>query len=350
MSNSQNFGQYKGRAAQVFTLQSGDITVRITDFGGVLVSVEMPDRAGHIGHVVLGFDDVAGYTENHGSFGALLGRSANRIAGGMIAIDGKTYALAKNEPNATLHGGPLGFGKQFWSVVDAEQNLLRLALVSKDGDQGFPGDVSVTATYQLAGDRLRLAFEGRTTQPTPLTMSAHPYFNLDGPDSRDCLDHRVTIVAPHYLPTNSEQIPTGEICQVAGTPFDFLQPRRIGERIRVDHPQLRFGRGYDHYFVLPEGAADNPRLAARVEAAKSGRILEILTTQRGVQFYSGNNLNGSVSGRGGLYRQSTGFAFEPQAFPNAPNQPNFPSTILRPGEVYREEIVYRFSVEAKSAP
>ncbi|HWG05977.1 MAG TPA: aldose epimerase family protein [Beijerinckiaceae bacterium] len=330
--------------AQLFTLRSDEVTARITDFGGNLVSVETPDRRGRHDHVLLGFEDVAGYVDNHGSFGALLGRNANRIAGGHIVVDGQSYTLAKNEPNSTLHGGPLGFGKLFWSVIDADTNRLRLTLDSEDGDQGFPGEVHAAATYELTGDTLRLLFEASTTRPTPLTLSAHPYFNLDGPEARDCLDHEVQIFAAHFLPTDAAQIPTGELYPVAGTPFDFLQPRRIGERIRTDHSQLRIGHGYDHYFVLPDDTFGTLRLAARVEAAHSGRVLEILTTQRGLQFYSGNNLNGSANGRGGLYRQSAGFAFEPQGFPDAPNQPNFPSTILRPGETYREEIAYRFRV------
>jgi aldose 1-epimerase len=347
ITNSRPLGPPAGKAARIFTLENDRIVARVTDFGGALVSIETPDRAGRSGHVLLGFDDVASYAETRGSFGALLGRSANRIAGGTFVIDGQSYALAKNEPNATLHGGPVGFGKRFWSATAIDSSRLQLALTSEDGDQGFPGEVTVTATYELVGNALRLVFDACTTRPTPLTLSAHPYFNLDGIDAPDCLGHRVQIFAPHYLPTDARQIPTGEITPVAGTPFDFTEACRIGARIRETHVQLQFGRGYDHYFVLPEGASEKPRLAARVQAAESGRILEILTTQRGLQFYTGNNLDGSVSGRGGLYRQSAGFAFEPQGFPNAPNQPNFPSTFLRPGEAYHEEIVYRFPVEGE---
>jgi len=338
------FGEVGGREAQLVRLENPWLTVEITDFGGALVSLQAIDGAGRRGHVLLGFDAASAYAETPGSFGALLGRNANRIADGKITIDGRTFVLAKNEPNATLHGGPRGFGKCFWSIASLSPERLRLDLTSPDGDQGFPGQVEVTAEYRLIGPALHLVFDATTTKPTPISLSAHPYFNLDGPAADDCLDHWVQIFAERFLPTDEHQIPTGEIRTVAGTPFDFREPRRIGERIHDDDAQLRYGRGYDHYFILPEGGGIL-RPAARIRAAGSGRVLEILTTQRGLQFYTGNNIDGSVGGRSGLYRQSAGFAFEPQGFPNAINQPNFPSTILRPGELYHEEIAYRFSTE-----
>jgi aldose 1-epimerase len=339
------FGQHDNRTARLFTLHNEALTARVTDYGGILVSLEAADRTGHHGHIVLGFDDVAGYVDNKGSFGALLGRNANRISGGRIEIDGRTYTIAKNEPNATLHGGPKGFSKCFWDAVSVAQQEVVLALTSPDGDQGFPGEVHVTATWALRGLALHLTYDATTTKPTPFTMSAHPYFNLEGVASPHCLDHRVQILADRFLPADESQIPTGEIHDVHNTPLDFRKPQWIGARIREPDTQLRYGRGYDHYFILPEGDTHKePRLAARIEAPHSGRVLEILTTQRGVQFYTGNNLNGSAPGRGGLYRQSAGFAFEPQGFPDAPNRPSFPSTILRPGERYHEEIVYRLSI------
>jgi aldose 1-epimerase len=348
MPASRSFGQVGDRAARLFVLQNDGLAAEITDYGGVLVSLQTPDREGRRDHIVLGFDDVAAYATIRGSFGALLGRNANRIAGGKFSLDGRAYTLPKNEPNATIHGGPVGFQKHFWSVAVSEPRLLSLALTSPDGDQGFPGEVKVTATYRLIDRALHLAFDATTDQPTVLSLSAHPYFNLDGVAAPDCLGHRIQLFAPDYLPTDAHQIPTGEIAAVAGTPFDFRAAQPIGARIREDHPQLRIGRGYDHYFILPEGEGAELRLAARVEGAASGRVLELLTTQRGLQFYTGNNLDGSVSGRGGLYRQSAGFALEPQGFPDAPNQPNFPATILRPGERYHEEIVYRFPVASRS--
>ena len=339
------FGQAHARAARLFTLESELLTARITDYAGILVSLEAPGRGAGRERVVLGFDNVTGYVDNRGSFGALLGRNANRIANGRLVIDGQAYELSKNDNGSTLHGGVEGFSKRFWSVAEFDARHLTLTLVSPDGDQGFPGEVSVEATWSLDGPELSLAFVARTTRPSPLSLSAHPYFNLDGPLARDCLEHEVEILADAFLPTDQKQIPTGEVRRVAGTPFDFRSPRLIAERIREPDVQLRYGRGYDHYFVLPKGNPEALRLAARVRSPRSGRVLEILTTQPGLQFYTGNNLDGSAPGRGGLYRQSAGFAFEPQGFPNAPNQPDFPSTILRPGEIYRQKIVYRLTIE-----
>lgn len=336
------FGEIAGEAASLFTLENETIRARITNYGGILVSLEAPDRHGRREDVVLGFASVEDYAGTRGSFGAILGRNANRIAGAQFAIDGRVYRLSDNENGATLHGGAVGFSKRFWRVEAAAPQELVLALTSADGDQGFPGEVAVRARYRLAGSALELHFEAQSTKPTPLSLSAHPYFNLDGPGMQDCLDHRVQIFAPAFLPTDGRQIPTGERRVVAGTPFDFSTAQPIGLRIRELDPQLRYGRGYDHYFVLPEDAAGTLRLAARAYGRTSGRILEILTTQRGLQFYSGNNLDGSAPGRAGLYRQSAGFAFEPQGFPNAVNQQDFPSTLLQPGGLYRETIVYRF--------
>lgn len=338
------FGRARDGTARLYTIESDRLKACVTDYAGILVSLEAPDQDGRRDHVVLGFDDVAGYVDNRGSFGALLGRTANRIAGGCFVIDSTTYNLSKNEGENTLHGGVEGFGKRFWSVKDASPQQVTLALTSADGDQGFPGDVSVEAIWRVDGRDLSLNFTAETTKPTPLSLSAHPYFNLDGPAARDCLDHDAEIFADAYLPTDRQQIPTGEIRPVAGSPFDFRRRQRIGARIREPDEQLRYGRGYDHYFVLPEPDPTTPRLAARVRSTASGRVLEILTTQHGLQFYTGNNLDGSAPGRGGgLYRQSAGFAFEPQGFPDAPNQPNFPTTILRPGQVYRQQIVYRLT-------
>jgi aldose 1-epimerase len=345
VAEGNSFGRTQGRTARLFMLESDLLRVCITDYGGILVSLEAFDRSGTWDHLVLGFDDVSGYVDNRGSFGALLGRNANRIAEGRINIDGHVYELSKNENGATLHGGADGFGKRFWSVTEFDARRLTLRLVSGDGDQGFPGEITAEATWSLDGADLLLTFAARTSKPTPLSLSAHPYFNLDGPIARDCLDHQVEIFAESYLPTDRRQIPTGEVTAVADTPFDFRRARSIGERIREWDEQLRCGRGYDHYFVLSQVDPGSLRPAARVRSARSGRLLEILTTQPGLQFYTGNNLDGSAPGRGGLYRQSAGFAFEPQGFPNAPNQLNFPSTILRPGEIYRQTIVYRLAAD-----
>ena len=332
-----------GRETAVFTLRNDQLRVRITDFGGRMVSIEAPDRSGRPDHVLLGFDSVAGY-QKAGSFGTLLGRYANRIAGGSFSLDGQTYALSKNEPDATLHGGATGFSKHVWDVATANADPLPTLVLthrSPDGDQGFPGEVTARATYQLDAAALLLTFEASTTAPTVINLSAHPYFNLGGTASGDVLRHQVTIAADAFLPTDDRQVPTGEIRPVAGTPFDFRQPTRLGARIRQPDPQLFHGLGYDHCFVLT-GAGP----AVKVVDPASGRVLEVHTDHPGLQVYTGNKLSGAFAGHGGVvYRQSDGLALEPQAFPDAPHHANFPSTVLRPGESYRRFIRYRFATE-----
>jgi len=352
--SSQAFGQTpNGQTARVYTLHNAQLRVRITDYGGRVVSIEAPDRSGRRDDVLLGFDDAGDYRKAGGAFGALLGRNANRIAGGRFTIDAHTYRLATNEGTSTLHGGPLGFDKLYWQVASVtveSGSAIVLTHVSPDGDQGFPGELSVQATYRLDGDFLWLEFEAHTTKSTLVSLSAHPYFNLAGPQSGSVLDHIVTIASEAFLPTDDKQIPTGEIRSVAGTPFDFREPTSLKARIRQADPQLIAGQGYDHYFVLGTGAPQTPRFAARALDPSSGRVLEIHTTQPGLQLYTGNQLNGSVAGRGGIYRQSAGFALEPQGFPDAPHHPSFPSTILRPGEKYLATIGYRFMVSASDPP
>jgi aldose 1-epimerase len=337
------FGIVKGRPARVYTLENSDLRVRVTDYGGILVSVEAPDQDGRMDHLVLGFEDAGSYFRYGGSFGAIIGRCSNRIAEGRFTIDGAAYETSKNDRGSTLHGGEEGFGRRFWSVTSATRDTVKFTLVSEDGDQGFPGQLSVEATYALNGADLELSFVATTTKPTPVSLSAHPYFNLDGSNAADCLAHRVAIQSDEFLETDANQIPSGKRARAAGSAFDFKTPRAIGERIREKNEQLEFGCGYDHFYPIPEGGERGLRLAARVTGSRSGRSLEILTTQPGIQFYSGNQLNGSVCGRGGLYRQSAGLAIEPTSFPNAVNQPSFPSTLLRPGHVYRQTTLYRFS-------
>lgn len=332
-----------GVATRLFTLTSDVLRVRVTDYGGRLVAIEAPDRDGARDHVVLGFEDVAGYMAS-GSFGALLGRSANRIAGARFTLDGQTHHLVANEGETMLHGGKVGFNKRMWTVESATSAQLALTLESADGDQGFPGAVSARATYALDGAALTLTLEAVTTKPTPVNLSAHPYFNLAGAAALDVHDHEMTVQADQFLPTDAKQVPTGEIRAVAGTPFDLRAPTRIGPRLRATDPQLLLAHGFDHHYVLT-GRAGTLHEAVRLTHAPSGRTLRIETTQPGVQVYTGNNLNGAVVGRGGTYRQGAGVAFEPQGFPDAPNQPVFPSTILRPGEHYRQTIRYVFEVD-----
>ena len=337
-----------GRAATIYTLENRHLRVRITDYGGRMVSIEAPDRTGRRGDVLLGFDDVAAYVKAEGAFGALLGRNANRIAGGCFSVDGSTYHLPTNEGTSTLHGGPVGFDKVFWKIaVPTEEagRALILTYTSPDGDQGFPGELVVHATYRLDDDSLWLAFHARTTKPTLVSLSAHPYFNLAGAASGDVLNHVMTIASEAFLPTDEKQIPTGELQSVNGTPFDFREPTRLAVRIRGADPQLTYGRGYDQCFVLGDRQAAEPKLAARAFDPASGRVLEVHTTQPGMQLYTGNKLDGSLTGRGGIiYRQSAGFSLEPQGFPDAPNHAAFPSTILRPEDNYSAVIRYRFLV------
>ncbi|HEX2944122.1 MAG TPA: aldose epimerase family protein [Rhodopila sp.] len=338
------FGQTPdGEPAQVFTLANGKLRVRITDYGGRMVSIEAPDRHGTHGHVLLGLDSAGAYATAGGSFGALLGRNANRIARAQVEIDGKTCHLSKNNGDATLHGGEKGFDKVMWTVskstAGAHPSLI-LTYVSPDGDQGFPGEVNAVATYRLEDESLWLEFQATTTKPTVISLSAHPYFNLAGAETGDVMAHEVMLASDAFLPTDKAQIPTGEIRSVEGTPFDFRRPTAVGARIRHADEQLVFGTGYDQCFTLRP--SDVPALAARVRDPASGRILEVHSDQPSIQLYTGNKLNGSVVGHGGvIYRQSAGLALEPQGYPDAPHHPNFPSTILRPGETYNRTIRYR---------
>ncbi len=347
---TEPFGQLPdGRVATLFTLENDRLRVRLTDYGGRMVSIETPDRNGHRDHVLLGFDNVAAYSDYGGSFGTVLGRYANRIAGASFTLDGRTYRLSKNNGDATLHGGAVGFNRVFWRMAVAEAEpvpTLVLTHVSPDGDQGFPGEVTVQATYQLDADALSLAFEARTTKPTVINLSAHPYFNLAGTGSGDVLGHEVTVPATAFLPTDAAQIPTGDICPVAGTPFDFRMPALLGARIRQADAHLFHGLGYDHCLVLAMNTRATPALAVRLRNPAKGRVLEIFTDQPGVQLYSGNKLTGSFAGHGGvIYRQSAGLALEPQDFPDAPHHENFPSTVLRPGHVLRRTIRYQFTID-----
>ena len=342
-----------GRAASVHTLDNGRLRVRITDYGARMVAIETPDRHGARDHVLLGFEHAAAYAQAGGSFGAVLGRCANRIGGGRFTLDGRVHHLATNDRGSTLHGGPGGFGQVLWKIAGAEGGdapSLTLTHLSPDGDQGFPGALDATARYRLEADTLWLTLEASADQPTVVNLSAHPYFNLAGVERHDVLAHEVTILADRFLPTDARQIPTGEIRPVDETPFDFRRPIAMGARIRQDDPQLLHGRGYDLCFVLDE-ETDQPRLAARVRDPVSGRAVDLLTTQPGLQLYSGNSLDGSVVGRGGVaFRQSAGFALEAQGFPDAPNHPAFPSAVLRPGARYRQVIGYRFSATGSPAP
>ncbi len=331
-----------GSSVGLVKLGSEHLRVGLTNYGARMLSIEAPDRDGRYDHVLLGFRR-ADMVLKAGSFGAVLGRYANRIAGGRFTLDGTTYRLSRNDGDNTLHGGKQSFSKKFWALAQRSDNAVTFTLESPDGDEGFPGDVSVEATYKITGSALHLDLAAITTKPTPLNLSAHPYFNLAGAAALDVHDHTLQVEANHILPTDTQQIPTGERLKVDGTVFDFRGPVAIGSRIRDADPQLLVARGFDHCFVL-DGAAGTLRRVARLVHPASGRVLDVETDRVGLQVYTGNSLNGSLVGHGGTYRMTAGLAIEAQAFPDAPNQPSFPSTILRPGERFAATIVYRFSV------
>ncbi len=331
-----------GEPVGLLRLDNGRLKIGLTNYGARMLSIEAPDRQGRFDHVLLGFDR-ADTILKAGSFGAVLGRTANRIARGRFTLDGTTHQLSVNDGANTLHGGKQAFSKRFWTLEGRAADSVTFTLESPDGDQGYPGAVSARATYRLEGSALRLTLEATTTAPTPVNLSAHPYFNLAGAAALDIGDHALQVFASHVLPTDDGQIPTGERRPVADTPFDFRTPVVIGPRLRGTDEQMLIARGYDHCFVL-DGEAGAVRRAARVTHAPSGRVLEVETDRAGLQVYTSNSLNGSLIGHGGTYRQTAGLALEAQAFPDAPNHPDFPSVILRPGERFSATILHRFSV------
>jgi aldose 1-epimerase len=327
-------------------------TVGVLTYGGIIQTLEVPDRDGVPANVVLGLGSLDHYaTGNSPYLGALIGRFANRIAGGAFTLDGRAYRLPVNNPPNSLHGGTQGFDKRVWTASEAGGGGaagVELAYTSPDGEMGYPGTVEVRARYTLtADDELRIDYQATSDAPTVLNLTNHSYFNLAGEATGSIEGHRLWLPASRYTPTDATNIPTGELVPVAGTPFDFTSPRAVGERIAADDEQLRYGLGYDHNYVLdrPPGAEGTLVAAARVEDPGSGRVLEVATTEPGIQLYSGNQLDGTVTGAGGVaYGPRAGLCLETQHFPDSPNQPGFPSTVLRPGEVYRSATVYRFAV------
>jgi len=341
------FGKTRdGKRVDIYTLRNlNGVEARICNYGGILVSFKAPDRDGHIGDVVLGYDNLDGYLTNSPYFGALIGRYGNRIAGGKFTLDGVTYKLAANNyPNA-LHGGLKGFDKVVWraKIIRSDAGpALELTYRSKNGEEGYPGNLKVKAVYTLMSDNgLRLEYTATTDRDTVLNLTQHSYFNLAG--HGDVLGHTVFIDADRFTPVDETLIPTGELRPVEDTPFDFLEPTAIGARIQQDDRQLRFGKGYDHNFVLnhPMGRLD---VIAQVSEPTTGRVLEVLSTEPGLQFYTANFLDGTIKGKGGqVYNLRNAFCMEPQHFPNSPNQSDFPSTALRPGRVYHNTIIFRLS-------
>ncbi|MDH7570699.1 MAG: aldose epimerase family protein [Armatimonadota bacterium] len=342
----------KGLPIDLFTLRNGrGMEARITNYGGIVVSLTAPDRRGHFADVVLGYDRLDDYVTDNPFFGALVGRYANRIGGARFILDGVEYRLAANDGRNHLHGGRRGFDKVVWDATERftpAGPALELRYLSRDGEEGYPGNLQVCARYTLTHDgTLRIELSATTDRPTICNLTQHSYFNLKGAGEGDILDHLAWINADFYTPTDAEQIPTGEILAVGGTPLDFRSPTPIGSRIDAPHEAIRFGHGYDHNWVLRERPVDHqPVRAARVWEPVSGRVLEVFTTAPGVQFYTGNFLDGHHVGKQGVaYGRRAGFCLEPQHYPDSPNKPHFPSPVLRPGEEYRHTIVYRFDVE-----
>jgi aldose 1-epimerase len=341
-----------GVAVEAVTLKaSRGISARIISYGATLQALLLPDRAGQVADVALGYDDLAGYVAKPQFFGATVGRYANRIAGAKFTLDGTTYSLAANNGPNALHGGTKGFDKVVWTIAKVESGRVasvQLTYTSRDGEEGYPGTLRASVTYSLddAGT-LTTSYEATTDKPTIVNLTNHSIFNLAGVTAaRSILDHRLTVNADAYTPVTDTLIPTGELRSVAGSPFDFRQSQRVGARIRdASDPQIAIGRGYDHNFVLRGGVTATPKLAARLEDPESGRVVELFTTEPGVQVYTGNFLDGTTVGKSRVvYRQGDGIALEPQKFPDSPNHPAFPSARLDPGQTYRQTSYYRFSV------
>jgi len=342
--SKQAAGTADGQPVDLYTLQDGKITVKILTYGGIVQSIEAPDRNGKTANIVLGFDGLDGYvqTGNKPYMGAIIGRYANRIAGGTFQLNGKTYHVPKNDGDNALHGGINGFNKKVWTSTETE-NGVELKYVSKDGEEGFPGNLTTTVRYTLKGNELRIDYTATTDADTVLNLTNHSYFNLKGQGNGDILGHAMKINAHRYTPVDKNLIPTGELAPVAGTPFDFLEPTAIGARIDADNEQLKLARGYDQNWVL-EGDGKKVIVAAEAYEPTTGRVLEVLTDQPGIQFYTGNFLDGSVTGTDGkVYKKRYAFCLETQHYPDSPNHPKFPTTELKPGQTFRSTTVYRFS-------
>jgi aldose 1-epimerase len=335
-----------GAPVQIYTLKSAAVSLRVMSFGARVVSIETKDRSGKMGDVVLGYSNLADYVkDNKTYFGVVAGRYANRIAGGKFTLDGKSYQIPVNDGPNALHGGPIGFDRKNWTAKEIP-NGVEFTLISPDGDEGFPGTLTAHVRYVLADNTVKIEYSATTERPTVLNLTNHTYFNLAGEGSGTILNEVLTIDADQFTPVDSTLIPTGQLAPVAGTPFDFTHPEVIGKRIGDDNEQLKLGHGYDHNWVL-RGKMDVLHPAAQVYDPTSGRVLSVETTQPGVQFYSGNFLDGTFTGRSGVkYERRTGLCLETQHFPDSPNHPNFPTTELRPGQTFHSETTWTFTTKS----
>ena len=349
--NVQPFGKNSdGQSVEIYTLKNKNgVEAGILTYGGIVNFLKAPDRTGKLADVILGYDGMEGYLQDKSYFGALIGRYGNRIAKGEFKLGGKTYNVPKNNGENSLHGGIHGFNSKLWTaheVAGSDGRALELTYVSKAGEEGYPGTLSVKVVYTLTNENeLKIDYSATTDAETVLNLTNHAYFNLAGQGEGDILQHELTLHADRYTPVDAGLIPTGELAGVKGTPFDFQQATAIGARIGQDHEQLKLGKGYDHNWVLGGHEKGALALAAEVYEPKSGRVLQVLTKEPGVQFYSGNFLDGTAHGKAGkVYNQRYGFCLETQHFPDSPNHSNFPSTVLKPGQQYRTTTIYKFSV------
>ncbi|MEE1939735.1 aldose epimerase family protein [Streptomyces sp. TRM 70361] len=347
----KRFGELAdGTEVDIWTLSAGGTRLKVLSYGGIVQSLEVPDRKGRYANISLGFGDLASYMAGSPFFGALIGRFGNRIADGAFTLDGQAYELPRNDNGHTLHGGDQGFDKRVWRVEPFTRggaSGLVLSRTSPDGEMGFPGTLQVRVEYTLGPDgEFRIDYEATTDRPTVVNLTNHTYFNLAGEGSGSVLDHTLELAASRFTPVGETLIPTGELAKVADTPFDFRRPKPLGLDIREAHGQIRYGRGYDHNLVFDKGITAEPEHVATVTEPVSGRVMRVATTEPGVQLYTGNFLDGTLTGTSGrIYRQSDGFCLETQHFPDSPNQPAFPTTVLRPGQTYRSTTVHSFAAE-----
>ena len=347
---AENFAaSIDGKQVNLYTLHAGDITLQATNYGARVVSLWTPDREGRCEDIVLGYETLDRYVNNTGErfLGAVVGPYANRIAAGRFTLDGTEYTLPTNDNGQTLHGGMTGLDRVVWDVCEATEQKLVLSYLHRDGEEGFPGNLQIRMTYTVTPENeFRVDYEATTDKPTVVNLSHHSFFNLKGEGNGTVLDNVLTIRASRTTPVDSVLIPTGEIADVTGTPFDFRQPHAIGERIEADNAQLRNGHGYDHNWIIDRRTADEVELAATVYEPTTGRTLEVWSDQPALQFYSGNFFDGSSVGKTGKalrYRES--LALETQKYPDSPNHADFPSTVLRPGETYTQTCIYRFGAK-----
>ena len=337
-----------GKTTDLYLLENANgLAAYITNYGGKVVSLYVPDRMGKMADIVLGFSSLADYMAAEEKYhGAIIGRYGNRIARGEFSLDGQPFTLETNNPPNSLHGGPMGFHTVVWEAHQLDSQTLELKHFSPHGTEGFPGNLQVTVIYQLTNkNTLHIAYSATTDQKTVINLTHHSFFNLKGEGQGTINDHVMTIMADRFTPVNQDLIPTGELAPVAGTPFDFRKPTVIGDRLMVDHPQLQYGNGYDHNYVLNGSSNGQFALAARVYEPASGRMMEVFTDQPGMQFYGGNWLSGNDQGKSGRYAAQSAFCLETQHFPDSPNQPHFPSSELHPGELYTARCDYHFGIK-----